>query len=192
MFHLARTIVGRRDLIEEFVDANIWPISHSWAPREIVSFNVNWATQEVPFPLFGLRLTDGQSAEDFMSEVEKKVNEMIGQYTMNEYKAYKNLVKHKRRINRVFSEICKEKSFPSRRPGPSVKMSCVAVASYSAMPLKPQRKNLLRRVKGPPTRRRLLVFNPRRPNPLNHPSRSVELPNKFRTLSFRQPLALLR
>jgi hypothetical protein len=99
MFHLASIIVGGRDLIEEFVAANIWPISHGWPPREIVSFNVNWATQEVPFPLFGLRLTNDQSAKDFMSEVEKKVNEMIGQYTMNEYKAYKNLVKHKRRIN---------------------------------------------------------------------------------------------
>jgi hypothetical protein len=76
-----------------------------------VSFNVNWATQEVPFPLFGLRLTDGQSAEDFMSGVEKKVNEMIGQYTMNEHMAYKNPVKHKRRINRVFCEVDKEKSF---------------------------------------------------------------------------------
>jgi hypothetical protein len=31
---------------------------------------------------------------------------MIGEYTMNEYKAYKNLVKHKKLINRVFSEIC--------------------------------------------------------------------------------------
>jgi hypothetical protein len=57
-----------------------------------------------------------------MSKVEKKVNVMIGQYTMNEYKAYKNLVKHKRKINRVFSEIYKEKSFPSRCPGPSMKM----------------------------------------------------------------------
>jgi hypothetical protein len=41
-----------------------------------------------------------------MDEVEKKVNAMIGESTMNEYKAYKNLVKHKRRINRVFSEVC--------------------------------------------------------------------------------------
>jgi hypothetical protein len=83
MFHLASTIVGGRDLIEEFVAANIWPISHGWAPREIANYNVNWATREVPFPLFGLHLRDGQSAEDFMIEVEKKVNEMIGEYIMN-------------------------------------------------------------------------------------------------------------
>jgi hypothetical protein len=41
MFHLASTIVGGRDLIEEFVATNIWPIFHGWAPREIMNFNVN-------------------------------------------------------------------------------------------------------------------------------------------------------
>jgi hypothetical protein len=148
MFHLASTIIGGRDLIEEFVAANIWPISHGWAPREIVSFNVNWVAQEVPFPLFGLHLRDGQSAEDFMIEVEKKVNDMIGEYTMNEYKAYKNLVKHKKKINRVFSEICGEKSFRSRRPGPPVKMPCVVVASCSVTPLKALRKRSSKKSKG--------------------------------------------
>jgi hypothetical protein len=115
-----------------------------------VSYNVNWATQEVPFPRFGLQLTDGQSAEDFMDEVEKKVNTMIGQYTMNEYKAYKNLVKHKKKINRVFSVIYGEKSFPSHRPGPPVKMPCVAVASYSAAPLKALRTKSLKKSQGTP------------------------------------------
>jgi ubiquinone/menaquinone biosynthesis C-methylase UbiE len=36
-----------------------------------------------------------------MVEIEKRVTPMIGEYTMNEYKAYNALVKHKRRINRV-------------------------------------------------------------------------------------------
>jgi hypothetical protein len=117
-------------------------------PTEIVTFNVNWAAQEVPFPLFGLHLRDDHSAEEFMVEVEKKVNAMIGEYTMNEYKAYKNLVKHKKRINQVFSEICGEKSFRSRRPGPTVKMSCVAVASCSAAPLKASRRRSSKKSKG--------------------------------------------
>jgi hypothetical protein len=148
MFHLASTIIGGRDLIEEFAATNIWPISLGWAPREIVSFNVNWVAQEVPFPLFGLHLRDGQSAEDFMIEVEKKVNDMIGEYTMNEYKAYKNLVKHKKKINQVFSEICGEKSFRSRHPGPPVKMPCVAMASCSVTPLKALRKRSSKKSKG--------------------------------------------
>jgi hypothetical protein len=77
-----------------------------------------------------------------MDEVEKKVNAMIGESTMNEYKAYKNLVKHKRRINRVFSEVCGEKSFHSRRPGLVVKVPVVVMACCLAAPLKaPRRKS---------------------------------------------------
>jgi hypothetical protein len=67
---------------------------------------------------------------------------MIGEYTMNEYKAYKNLVKHKRRINRVFSEVCGDKSFRSRHPGRKLKMSAVAVTSCPVAPMKaPRRKS---------------------------------------------------
>jgi hypothetical protein len=55
-FHLVGTILGGRDIIEEFVAARIWPISSSWAPIKIVYFNVNWAAQEVPFPKFGIKL----------------------------------------------------------------------------------------------------------------------------------------
>jgi hypothetical protein len=116
-FHLASTILGGRDIIEEFVAARIWPISYGWAQTEIVNFNVNWAVQEVPFLKFGIQLRDGQSADDLMLEIERRVNLMIGEYTMNEYKAYNALVKHKRRINRVFSEVCGDKSFHYRRPG---------------------------------------------------------------------------
>jgi hypothetical protein len=82
-----------------------------------------------------------------MVEVEKKVNAMIGEYTMNEYKAYKNLVKHKNRINRVFSEICGEKTFRSRRPGPTMKVSALAVASCSAAPLKAPRRRFSKKSK---------------------------------------------
>jgi hypothetical protein len=139
-FHLAGTILGGRDIIEEFVAADIWPISYGWAPTEIVTFNVNWAAQEVPFPRFSLQLRENQGADEFMEEVEKKVNVMIGESTMNEYKAYKNLVKHKKRINHVFSEICGERSFRSRRSGLNVKAPAVVVASCSAAHLKAPRR----------------------------------------------------
>jgi hypothetical protein len=135
VFHLASTILGGRDIIEEFTAARIWLISYGWVPIEIVYFNVNWAAQEVPFPRIDLQLGNGQSADDFMLEIERRVNLMIGEYTINEYKAYKNLVKHKKRINRVFSEICGDKSFRSRRPGCKMKMLGFVVASCSVAPL---------------------------------------------------------
>jgi hypothetical protein len=105
-----------------------------------VNFNVNWAAQEVPFPKFGLQLRDGQSTNDFMLEIERRVNLMISEYTMNVYKANKNLVKHKKRINLVFSEVCEDRSFRSRRPGRKLKMPAVAVANCSAAPLKAPRR----------------------------------------------------
>jgi hypothetical protein len=147
-FHLASTILGGRDLIEEFVAAEVWPISYGWAPTKIVNFNVNWAAQVVPFPRFGIQMKDGQSAEDFMKEVEKKVNIMIGESKMNEYKAYKNLVKHKRRINRLFFEVCGDKSFKSRHPGLPVKIPAVAMASCSVAPLKASRRRSSKKGKG--------------------------------------------
>jgi uncharacterized protein YktA (UPF0223 family) len=97
---------------------------------------VNWTTQQVPFPRFGFRLKEGQSVEEFIEEVEKKVDTMIGESTLNEYKAYKNLVKHKKRVNRVFSELGVETAFHSRRPGVDKKAPAVAVASCSAAPPK--------------------------------------------------------
>jgi hypothetical protein len=139
-FHLASTILGGRDIIEEFIAARIWPISSGWAPIKIVYFNVNWATQEVPFPKFGIKLRENQSADAFMIDIEKRVNLMIGEYTMNEYKAYKALVKHKKRINRVFTEVCGDKSFSSRSPSPKLKVPAVAVASCSAASINAPRR----------------------------------------------------
>jgi hypothetical protein len=105
-----------------------------------MNFNVKWVAQEVPFLKFGIQLRDSQSADDFMLEIERRVNLMIGEYTMNEYKAYKRLVKHKKRINRVFSEVCGDKCFHSRRPGHKLKIPAVAVASCSAAPPRAPRR----------------------------------------------------
>jgi uncharacterized protein YktA (UPF0223 family) len=102
----------------------------------IVNFNVNWATQQVPFPRFVHQLKEGKSIEEFIDEVEKKVDAMIGESTLNEYKAYKNLVKHHKRINRVFAEVGAETTFRSRPPGVDKKALAVAMASCSAAPPK--------------------------------------------------------
>jgi hypothetical protein len=75
-----------------------------------------------------------------MLDVEKRVTLMTGEYTMNEYKAYKALVKHKRKINHVFSEVCGDKAFPLRRPGRKLKIPAVAVASCSVAPPKAPRR----------------------------------------------------
>jgi hypothetical protein len=80
-----------------------------------------------------------------MVEIEKRVTLMIAEYTMNEYKAYKALVKHKRRINRVFTEVYGDKSFNSRRPGRKLKVPAVVVASCSTAPISAPRRRSSKR-----------------------------------------------
>jgi hypothetical protein len=57
-------------------------------------------------------------------------------------------VKHKRRINRVFTEVCGENSFRSRRPRIEKKAPAVAVASCLAAPLKAPRRKSSKKGKG--------------------------------------------
>jgi hypothetical protein len=121
-FGFACRILGGRDVLEEFVAARIWPITHGWGPKEIVELFVDWAHSKVHFPRFGLCLREDQTLEDFISEVEAKVCELVGEFTLNEYKAYKHIVKHKKRVNRVFSELGADLALRSRPPGPDKKM----------------------------------------------------------------------
>jgi hypothetical protein len=65
---------------------------------------------------------------------------MVGESKLNEYKAYKNLVKHKKRVNRVFSELGAENALRSRPLGVDKKVPIVVVASSSAAPPKAPRK----------------------------------------------------
>jgi hypothetical protein len=191
-FHLASTILGGRDIVEEFVAARIWPISYGWAPNDIVHFNVNWASQEVPFPKFGVKLREVQSVDAFMLDVEKRVNLMIGEYTMNEYKAYKALVKHKRKINRVFSEVCGDKAFPRDAQAASLRFLQLLLPAARSLLRKPRGEDLPKTYPRLSTRLHLLAFNPRRHGLLSRRSADAKLPNKFWMLNFRQPLALLR
>jgi hypothetical protein len=89
-----------------------------------------------------LRPKDGQSLEDFFLEVEEKVNEMVGESTLNEYKAYKSIVKHKKRVNRVFSELGAETALRARPPGVEKKIPAAVIAVCSATPPKARRRRV--------------------------------------------------
>jgi hypothetical protein len=147
----------------------------------------------VPFPKFGIKLHEDQSAKAFMEEVEKKVNVMVGEYTMNKYKAYKALVKHKKKINRIFSEVCGDKFFSSRGPGPKLKLPAVAMASCSAAPINAPRIRSSKRGSSPPVRALLRGSSLPGQNPWNRRSTSEKLLNfGLRTLSSRHLRALPR
>jgi hypothetical protein len=136
----ASTILGGRNVIEQFIVAGVWPISDGWQPPSTVFLDVDWSAQRVPFPRFNLRLKEGQSLEDFISEVEGNVDAMVSESTLNEYQSFKALVKHKRRVNRVFSELGAETALRSLPPGVDKKVPTVAVATCLAAPPKAPRK----------------------------------------------------
>jgi hypothetical protein len=96
--------------------------------------------------------------------VEKKVDSMTGESTMNEYKTYKNLVKHKKRINSVFSELSAETSFCSRPPGVDKKTPTIAVAICSAAPPKAPRRRSSKKGKAVLMTLLLLLFVLKRPS----------------------------
>jgi hypothetical protein len=93
-------------------------------------------------------LKEGQSLDNFISEVEEKVDAMVGESTLNQYKSFKALVKHKRRVNRVFSELSVEIALRSRPPDVDKKVLAVAVAACSAAPPKAPRKKTSKNRKG--------------------------------------------
>jgi hypothetical protein len=126
-----------------------------------------------------------------MDEVEKKVNAMIGKSTMNEYKAFKNLVKHKKRINRVFSQVYGDKSFHSRRLGIKKKAPAVAVASCSSGPRRLLEDHLQRKGRESMMELLLLLCVLRRLDLLNLVNESISQLRLFWMLNFRLPLVLL-
>jgi hypothetical protein len=72
---------------------------------------------------------------------------MVCESTLNVYKAYKNIVKHKKRVNRVFSELGAGTALRSRPSGVDKKISAVAVAVCSVAPPKARRKRASRKEK---------------------------------------------
>jgi hypothetical protein len=114
----------------------------------------------------------------FMLEIERRVNLMVGEYAMNEYKAYKALVKHKRRINRVFSEVCGDKSFHSRCPGRKLNIPRLLLPVAQLLPQE-LHEDLPRVASRLPMRLHPLAFNLRKQGLLNRRSANARLPNKF-------------
>jgi hypothetical protein len=123
-----------------------------------------------------------------MDEVEKKVNAMIGESIMNEYKAFKNLVKHKERINRVFvatntSTLAAQES--RRKP-----QLLLLLAAH--LDLRRLLEDHLQR-KGMESMMELLLLLCvlRRLDLLNLVNESISQLRLFRVLNFMLPLALL-
>ena len=68
-FTTASRACGGRDIVEEFVAANIWPLSRGWRPLELKKVKFCFLVNEIECPVFGLKKPERLSDHDIVFEV---------------------------------------------------------------------------------------------------------------------------
>ena len=64
-FASAAGLIGGRDLIEEFICANIWPLSAGWDPNPFGKVRVRGSKETVPFPKLVLARPPDETDEPY-------------------------------------------------------------------------------------------------------------------------------
>lgn len=80
---------GGRDLVEEMVAANYWPLAKVKPSfcLEDVQDPIFGGVEGVPYPRFGLQKPADKSAEDVVLDVEMRAREILGEISDKEYLA---------------------------------------------------------------------------------------------------------
>jgi hypothetical protein len=74
----------------------------SWA------FKMQWLPgldQNVRSPIFNVKRPADKTDDEVVAQVEKKVVQMIGNFTNKEWECAQRILKHRGRVNRVFDEM---------------------------------------------------------------------------------------
>jgi hypothetical protein len=93
------------DALEEFVAADIWSCQPRWGSWAFKVQKLPGLDYEVRSPKFNVKRPDGKRDEEIVAEVEKKVVQMIDNYTHKEWECAQKILKHQGRFNRVFNEM---------------------------------------------------------------------------------------
>jgi hypothetical protein len=104
-FYQATRVITMQDALEEFVAADIWPCQPRWGSW---AFKVQWLPgldHDVRSPIFNVKRPVNKTDEEVVAEVEKRVVQMIGNFTHKEWECAQRILKHQGRVNCVFSEI---------------------------------------------------------------------------------------
>jgi hypothetical protein len=86
-FALACLYSGCRDLVEEMVASNCWPLG-KYQPAfsiEMVKVPVYGLAKGIPFPRFEIELKAGKDKTEFAAMVEQGAREIVGEITDKEY-----------------------------------------------------------------------------------------------------------
>jgi hypothetical protein len=104
-FYQVTRVITTRDALEEFVAADIWPCQPRWGSW---AFKVQWLPgldQDVRSPIFNVKRPADKTDEEVIVEVERKVVQMIGNFTHKEWECTQRILKHQGRVNHVFDEM---------------------------------------------------------------------------------------
>jgi hypothetical protein len=106
-FALACHYSGGWDLVEEMVASNCWLLG-KLRPSfkiEMVNIPIYGPVKGVPFPWFGIELTEGESPNDFVSSVEEGAWEIVGDISDKEFLARRAIGGMMPCLNCVFEEL---------------------------------------------------------------------------------------
>jgi hypothetical protein len=84
VYFQASYVITTRDALEEFVAADIWPCQPRWGSWAFKSQVLPGLDHEVRSPKFNVKCPEGKTDEEIITDIEKKVVQMIGNYTHNE------------------------------------------------------------------------------------------------------------
>jgi hypothetical protein len=125
-FCQATCVITTWDTLEEFVAADIWPCQPRWG---LWAFKMQWLPgldQNVRSPIFNVKRPEDMTDDEVVVEVEKKVVQMIGNFTHKEWECAQRILKHQGRVNRVFDEMGVTYSLDRCPRQPARRCSCRA------------------------------------------------------------------
>ena len=105
-FALACHYSGGRDLVEEMVAANCWPLGRNMPSLtiEMVNLLVFGEGVGVPFPRFGFEKKEGRAMEKLVRSTKAGAHEILGKMSDREYLMGWAITGAMPRLNRVFEE----------------------------------------------------------------------------------------
>jgi len=106
-FALACRFSGGRDLVEEMVATDYWPLGrrNDEFTIEMVQVPVFGPPEGLPFPRFHASLPEGETKESFLDRVEVSARRIVGKILEKEYLQRKSTLGTMPRFNRVFEEL---------------------------------------------------------------------------------------
>jgi hypothetical protein len=104
-FKAAVESIGGRDLVEEYMDAKIWPLAFGWRARSFAKVKFGKMKRSIPCPQFGLERPTNMTDEMIVAELERKATSLIGPYNKKEHKSFMDCCTHGCRINQSLHEM---------------------------------------------------------------------------------------